>query len=343
MFHIIPKQPTVGTQMIKRTGFQGASDLRMIFLSVIFFFTIVSCDKDTPPSAGYPNINRHELLPGDISKQGPGTDQHPPILYSAEYNQPVPLDSGVNTSGAEDSPFILPDGNTLYFFFTPDVRIQPEKQLLDDVTGVWVSQKVNNEWAEAQRIWLQEPGKPALDGAVAVQGDEMWFASVREGFVGVNMFTAQKINNKWSNWQYSGDRLMKEIKIGEVHIHGNDLYFHSDRSGGLGNFDIWVTTRNGNDWTDAVHVSAVNTSEMDGYPFISTDGDELWFCRTYSGTPAIFRSMKQNEEWSEPELIISQFAGEPTLDNEGNLYFVHHYYENNVMIEADIYVAYKKK
>ena len=41
-------------------------------------------------------------------------------------------------------------------------------------------------------------------------------------------------------------------------------------------------------------------------------------------------------------MIISQFAGEPTLDNEGNVYFVHHFYKNEVMIEADIYVAYKK-
>jgi hypothetical protein len=41
-------------------------------------------------------------------------------------------------------------------------------------------------------------------------------------------------------------------------------------------------------------------------------------------------------------LIISQFAGEPTLDAEGNLYFVHHFYLDGKQIEADIYVAYRK-
>jgi rhamnogalacturonyl hydrolase YesR len=81
---------------------------------------------------------------------------------------------------------------------------------------------------------------------------------------------------------------------------------------------------------------------MDGYPYISSDGKELWFTRTYMGTPAVLRSLKVNGIWSEPEMIVSQFAGEPTLDDEGNLYFVHHYYEDNVMIEADIYVAYRK-
>jgi hypothetical protein len=60
------------------------------------------------------------------------------------------------------------------------------------------------------------------------------------------------------------------------------------------------------------------------------------------GTPGIFRSVMNDRTWGQPELIVSQFAGEPTLDDAGNLYFVHHYYEDGVMIEADIYVAYRK-
>jgi len=30
------------------------------------------------------------------------------------------------------------------------------------------------------------------------------------------------------------------------------------------------------------------------------------------------------------------------LDSNGNIYFVHHFYKNGEMIEADIYVAYRK-
>jgi len=78
---------------------------------------------------------------------------------------------------------------------------------------------------------------------------------------------------------------------------------------------------------------------MDGFPFVSSDGNELWFTRTWSGTPAVYRSLKSGGIWQAPELIIHQFAGEPTLDDDGNLYFVHHYYEDGVMIEADIYLA----
>jgi len=314
-----------------------------LFSSALVMASIFSgCDDKSNPVSTYPDVVRHNKLPADILKRGPETDPYPPILHSADFQNPIPLPPSINTSGAEDSPFVLPDGNTLYFFFTPDVRVPAEKQLLDDVTGVWVSHKSTGAWNEAERVWLQQPGKLALDGAVCVQDEEMWFASAREGFTGVNMFTARWTDGKWGNWQYAGDRLMKELQIGEVHIHGNDLVFHSDRPGGKGGLDIWVTTRNGTSWSDPINIDAVNSDGMDGFPFISSDGNELWLTRTLNGTPAILRSKKSDVGWLAPELIVSQFAGEPTLDDAGNLYFVHHYYENGAMIEADLYVAHKK-
>lgn len=291
----------------------------------------------------YPQVCREEKIPDDIVKRGPETDHHPPILHSDEFEQPVPLPYPVNTAGAEDSPFILPDGNTLYFFFTPDVRVPPEKQVLDEVSGVWVTHKEDGVWSKPERVWLQEPGKLALDGAVAIQGDEMWFCSAREGYTGVNMFTARWDGERWTDWTYAGDQLMKEYEIGEVHIHGDDLYFHSERAGGKGGTDIWMTTRSNGEWSEPVNIEAVNTGTNEALPFISSDGKELWFTRTHLGTPGIFRSFKVNGEWQAPEMILSQFAGEPTLDDAGNLYFVHHFFENDVMIEADIYVAYRRQ
>ena len=75
-----------------------------------------------------------------------------------------------------------------------------------------------------------------------------------KGFTSVNMFTAELIGGTWKNWKYVGDRLMKEIQIGEVHIIRDDLYFHSSRSSGHGGLDIWKTTRSGNTWSDPVNI-----------------------------------------------------------------------------------------
>jgi len=311
-----------------------------IIIPLLAILCLAACKKSNDPK--YPDLDREDKIPADIDKRDPSTDHHPPILHSGEFHDPEPLDYPVNTAGAEDSPFVLPDGKTLYFFFTPDVRVVPEQQVLDEVSGIWVTHNQGGAWSKPERVWLQEPGKLALDGAVCIQNDEMWFASAREGFTGVNMFISLWKDGKWGNWTYAGDRLMKEIGIGEVHLHGDTLYFHSYRHGSLGGLDIWKTIRNGATWSDPVNISAVNSSASESLPFITHDGSELWFTRTYLGTPGIFRSKKVNHQWSEPELILSQFAGEPTLDDAGNLYFVHHFYENNVMIEADIYIAERK-
>ena len=175
----------------------------------------------------------------------PNTDLFPPILHSDEYEQPVPLSGAVNTSGGEDSPFILPDGEPLYFFFTPDVRVPTEEQLFDGVTGVYVSHLTDGAWGVAERVWLEPPDILSLDGAVTIQGDEMWFASVREGLTGMSMFTAEWLDGRWQNWQPVNSRLRDEIQVGEAHLYGNDLYFHSYRPGGKGDMDIWMTTREG--------------------------------------------------------------------------------------------------
>jgi hypothetical protein len=310
------------------------------WLLILFILAVLTACQ---PEPAYPELERLQALPEDARKITPAEDAHPPVMHLPEYQDPVPIPGAVNSAGGEDSPFILPDGETLYFFFTPDVRLPAEAQVQDPTSGIWVSHKSGGEWALPERVWLQSPGKLALDGAPCVQGDELWFASVREGFTGVNLFTAARnAAGNWTDWTYAGDRLMKEIQAGEVHLHGETLYFHADRAGGLGGYDLWTTTREGGTWSDPVHLQNVNSPEMDGFPFVSSDGQTLWFTRPYEGTPAVFHSQWQGESWSAPTLVISQFAGEPTLDSAGNIYFVHHFYQNGTMLEADLYVAYKK-
>ena len=288
---------------------------------------------------------REEAIPANAVKMTPEADTLPSILHSDDYNIPVPLGQAINTAGGEDSAFVTPDGNTLYFFFTPDVNIPAEEQLLDGVTGIWVSEKQNGEWGTAQRVVLEDKDELALDGCVFVQGDEMWFCSARvDNYRGVDMWTAQYNEGGWADRENAGSKLNIDYEIGELHVtaDGNEIYFHSSRAGGSGGYDIWVTRLSNGEWQEPENIEAVNTPETEGWPFITQDGEELWFTRFYMGAPAIFRSYKLDDKWGEPELIISQFAGEPSLDNEGNLYFTHHYFKDGKMIEADIYVAYRK-
>lgn len=305
---------------------------------------ILACQ--TPPNPT-PDISRLDSIPTDIVKMTPEMDVSPPILYSDEWEQPVPLPYPINTAGGEDSPFVTPDGNTLYFFFTPDVRVPVERQVVDGVTGIYVSHKEASGWSVPERVLLQDSNKLALDGCQFVQGNVIWFCSVREGNMReIDFYTAEYLDGVWKNIHNVGERLNLEVGVGELHVtaDGRAIYFHTgpEKPGGMGGYDLWVTRLVDGVWTDAENLTALNTPDNEGWPFVSQDGNELWFLRWYQGSPALFRSKKTGGGWGEPELIVSQFAGEPSLDNVGNLYFVHHYYKDAVMLEADIYVAYKK-
>ncbi len=315
-----------------------------VALSLIFIFQRVNHEEANQKASQHQIlVNRESKIPEGALKMTPETDILPPVLHSSDFENPVPLTYPINTAGAEDSAFITPDGKTLYFFFTPSPNILPQKQLIDGVTGIYVSQKQNGKWSMLQRVILNND--VALDGCPFVQDATMWFCSSRKGnFRDVDLYVAEFKNGHWQNWKNAGKKLNNDYEAGEVHLssNGHELYFHSGRAGGKGGYDLWLTRKINNRWQEPENIAVLNTPENEGWPFLTQDGKELWFTRTYKGSPAIFRSKKINNEWQEPELIISQFAAEPSLDNQGNIYFTHHYFKDNKMIESDIYVAYKK-
>ena len=63
---------------------------------------------------------------------------------------------------------------------------------------------------------------------------------------------------------------------------GRELYFHSDRPGGLGDYDIWVTNRETvqDPWGEPVHLgSTLNSSSWDCNTGISADGLSLYISK----------------------------------------------------------------
>jgi hypothetical protein len=288
-----------------------------------------------------PGGDRLNAIPADAVKQTPEDDVYPPVLHSSEYSDPIPLPGPVNTAGLEDSPFVAPDGR-FYFYFAPSASVPAEKQLVDGVSGIYVAIPTKSGWDNPQRVMLQDSGKVALDGCADVLTDQLWFCTAREGLSGIHWFTASLANGAWSDWQLANSLLPQDGQVGELHFtsDGQTLYFHSDRNAGEGGRDIWRADRNADGtWSPSVNVAEINTDADEGWPYVTPDGGQLWFTRQYLGAPAIFRSLRSGDGWSEPELIVDHFAGEPTLDAQGNLYFVHHFYRDGVMIEADIYTA----
>ncbi|MBM3331818.1 hypothetical protein FJY68_08215 [candidate division WOR-3 bacterium] len=316
---------------------------RIVVLSVVLA-CLAGCRKSWPFLE-----NRYSKIPADAVKGSPATDLFPPILVSPDFEAPVPMPGPVNSAGAEDSPFITSDGQEFYFFFTPDVRVPVEKQLIDSVTGIWACRLVGGNWTEPERVVLSDD--VSLDGCQQVIGDTLWFASTRSrNMLGdIDVFYAVRRNGEWADWRNAGKQLNVDYNIGEFHLTSDHqtLYFGSPE--GTSDYDIWRMQRNATGWDAPVKLGPnVNTAKNEGWPYLSSDMTELYFTGwndSFAG-PCIYLSRLDSlGQWGPREVIVQQFAGEPTLDDAGNLYFVHHYYtggQNNRMLEADIYVCRRK-
>ena len=110
---------------------------------------------------------------------------------------------------------------------------------------------------------------------------------------------------------------------------GLELYFVSDRPGGSGSFDLWVTTRAtpSDPWGEAVNLGpTINSSVGEWYPSISADGLVLFF--QDDNLDMCIAQRKSTDEPFGPavqlpsQINTSRIEGAPSLSYDGStLYF----------------------
>jgi hypothetical protein len=170
-----------------------------------FQFTLIGCKKQTK--------TREEAIPADAVKMTQATDIYPPASLSDSWETPVPMAGRINTAGGEDAPVISLDGKTFFFFWTPDVNIPAEKQVIDGVTGIWWSKQQGDTWTEPERIVLNDD--ISLDGPFCIQGDTQWFGSARVGNYdnNIDIYIAKYKKGKWRDWRNAGEQLNKDYNF----------------------------------------------------------------------------------------------------------------------------------
>jgi len=102
------------------------------------------------------------------------------------------------------------------------------------------------------------------------------------------MSTRPAAESDWAVPVNLGPPVNSSAYEGEVCLStdGLALFFSSDRSGGMGSYDLWVTTRRSQAaaWSLPVNLGPViNTSGMEGAPSLSPDLKTLYFCSNQPG------------------------------------------------------------
>ena len=114
--------------------------------------------------------------------------------------------------------------------------------------------------------------------SVAAGGMTIFFVRGKPGF-NADIFTSTRTPNGWTAPRGLDALNTAADELGpEPSPDGNALYFHSDRAGGRGGYDLWVSRRGTDGWQEPVNLGPnVNSAYHDYGPALAPDGETLYF------------------------------------------------------------------
>lgn len=229
------------------------------------------------------------------------------------WEEPSNLGPPVNTSNWEQGPSISTDGLTLYF----SSYNRPGGSGGDDIY-VTTRATTDDHWSTPVNLG-SKVNSSAHDWAPSISADglELFFGSTRSGgYGGYDLWVTRRetINDEWGSPVNLGGTVNSAHKTHGMSIShdGLLLFFSSNRPGGYGGFDFWVTRREtiNDEWGSPVNLGLpINSSAVyDQTPNISADGSTLHFTTERIG------DVGEGDIYQSPVIPIVDLNGDGIVD-----------------------------
>ncbi len=214
--------------------------------------------------------------------------------------QPVPLNNAINTVyGREYFPCLTADGETM--IFTRDERSNED---------FFLSKKVDGVWQKANALLNINTSQNEGAQSISADGRTLVFTACNrpEGVGSCDLYIAEFFDGKWTKPKNMGPSINSKAWDSQpaVSADGKTLYFVSSREGGLGQEDIWITTRaKDGTWSAPKNAGTpTNTVQRDCFPFLHWDDQTLYHCTDgYPGMGKLdifFSRKNEKNEWDKP-------------------------------------------
>lgn len=185
------------------------------------------------------------------------------------------------------------------------------------------------EWQQGQSIG-DNINTPLNEGMASISGDGKTLVYTHCGKKGnCDLYIAHYVGDAWTGPFNMGEVVNTGGWDSEptLSADGRRIYFASDRKGGYGGFDLYVTKKSQHGtWSQPENLGpAVNTSADEVTPFVHADGKHLYFAskgHVGLGGFDLFETVTDGKRWSKPTNL-----GYPINSgtNEGALYITPDY------------------
>ena len=176
-------------------------------------------------------------------------------------------------------PAVSPDGELLYFesnFRSPEIDGRRD-------TDLWVARRDGEKWTGARPLGAPFNTEWQEHNVTVSARATICFNSSRPGGTGEHdLYCAARNGEGWDNPLDLGTAVNSIHNEGAAHIDPAENYilFGSDRPGGFGGDDIYISYRRNGQWQPAVNLGPmVNTAAGEWAPAVSPDGKSLLFTR----------------------------------------------------------------
>jgi outer membrane protein OmpA-like peptidoglycan-associated protein/Tol biopolymer transport system component len=214
---------------------------------------------------------------------------------------PEEMSDTVNQSILQYFPITTADNETLLF-----TTLRPEGD-----EDLFISNFKNGSWNTPQSISDKiNTNKNEGTGVLSADGRTLVFTACdrREGYGGCDLYISYKYGDDWTKPKNIGAAIntFDWESHPSLSADGRTLYFVSDRQGGVGGYDIWVSFLDKkNQWSAAKNAGkAINSVYNEASPFIHANGRTLIFASEgYDnfGGYDLFVVDSLSNTWSKPE------------------------------------------
>jgi Tol biopolymer transport system component len=224
----------------------------------------------------FSNLVKEKVAKGGM-ENSEFTDQQLQACRNAIQNEENPviiskrlLGKGFNQGSMNENPAVSFDGNTLAF---------TERRGLVNV--ILFSKRIRGKWQTPIEITSDLNAGDDCSTCALNSDGTILFLYKNDNFDG-NIYSSRYVDDKWSPIV----KLNKNINTKYYESHasvsddGKRLFFSSNREGGFGSLDIYVSEKDAaGEWGPAVNLGKkVNTPYNEDNPFITQNDSVLYFC-----------------------------------------------------------------